>query len=102
MTQNNDSAASPNDHSLEIKRPDTPGQEPRGPGSGPAARNAGSTTNKKPIMVSKTYSLPEKLSIQLKIASALTNREQGEIMAEALEPYVQDILRQNAELMKVP
>ena len=103
MTQNNENQTNLSDPSLDIRRPQRPEEETRGPGTGHAARSSGNnTSSKRPIMVSKTYSLPEKLSIQLKVASAVTNREQDEILAEALEPHVQKIIREHIDLVTVP
>ena len=85
-----------NENTMDIRRPEMP-EQATGPGSGPAAR--GETTGRKPIMVSKTYTLPQRLSTRLRVAAALVGRQQSELIAEFIEPGVDKIIEDKRYLI---
>ncbi len=84
---------------MNIRRPTETNDMGRGPGSGPTARYDGS--KRTAIKVSKSFSIPENIAKALKVASALSGREQSEILVDAITPVIRQILQDNRESLDI-
>lgn len=89
MTQNTE------ERGISIRRKEEDETNGRGPGSGPAARGPSPGEGDKDRKTSKSFSIPENFATSLKIASALSGREQSDIIVQATTPLIREIMDQN-------
>ena len=94
MTQNTE------ERGISIRRKEEEDINGRGPGSGPAARGPGAPEDGKERKTSKSFSIPENFATSLKIASALSGREQSDIIVQATTPLIREIMEQNREIFE--
>lgn len=94
MTQNTE------ERGINIRRKEDEETNGRGPGSGPAARGPSAPEDGRERKTSKSFSIPEDFATSLKIASALSGREQSDIIVQATTPLIREIMAQNRKIFE--